>query len=263
MIATNSYAYTPDKSGSWSISLAPTVGMNLSIPRNSGLKQTNGSVIGTRIVNVQYYYYGLGLQGRYMEDWQLTLKYAFTGMGAGIEFVPEFGTPGRGAFHRSSANNDLNVLELNVERRVVKVPISGMTSFFSDLLSAIDVNVLWGIRYAAIPRRQQSDTSSPLFNGSFYGNGQVLTKGDYYTYRYSAGAFNGGMNVQFYIKEHRSLKLGAIYTYMPRDFIEHRWDIDYIGRYKDEVSINISKHQVLFYMEYPFQVYTNKKTRQY
>lgn len=244
-----SSAYGQTKAGSWNVCFVPAIGINVTLPVTAEMKKYIDVPVETGIVNPIRHYFGLGLQGQYLDDWQLTLKFATTGFSGGFKY----GTDGTGDLHsRLTAGNDLGVLDMTIEKRLLKTSL---------LLSRADLNFLWGIHYVWVPVSQRVDTPVVINEAAISGNIEV--SGYYYAYRYTAGALNAGLNLQLYVKHHRSLKVGAMYSYMPGDFMEYRWNTTYNKRLAEQVSINVSKHQLLFYMEYPLKLYGNSASKRH
>src|SRR5690606_368478 len=109
-----------------------------------------------------------------------------------------------------------------------------------------------------IPAIQHSDT--PVAFMPFNNVGLIKTEGYSTNRRNGGGAINAGFTFQLYIRQHRSLKIGAVYTYMPGKLIEHHWDMVYLNQYVEQVDFSVSKHQVLFYVEYPIKLYDTHRS---
>ncbi|MCC6186216.1 MAG: hypothetical protein IT256_03595 [Chitinophagaceae bacterium] len=231
------------------VSIIPALGFNLSFPavtpRSS--KDQLTYTIGTAVP--KYYFAGIGLQLQLWDEWQTTLKIARTGYGYGWRYEYPLPPPDQKAKGSSKTAREVNILDFTTEKKLfttnkVRLLNQDLKLVFQGLV---------GIRYASVPKLDRVDSLEAL--PSLFVVGQMNVKDSIRNLRYGSAAISLGLNAQLYVNSHRSIKVGAMYSYAPNPLLEYRTDVTYfIGSgSNDQFKTHSGKHQLLFYFEYPIR----------
>lgn len=231
------------------VSFLPTLGFNISLPvvTPQSSKRTFSYTTGTKAR--KDYFAGIGLQVQFWDMWQSTLKIARTSYGSGWKFEYPLPSPELKEVGASSYSFDINVLDFTTEKKLFNVQTS--TLFNSRIKVAFQGLV--GIRFAWVPRLDRVDSVESI--SSITVIGLMKASDSIKRLRYGSGALSFGFNAQLYINNHRSVKVGALYSYAPNPLFEFRTNVEYYAGLggNDQFKTLSSKHQLLLYFEYPIR----------
>lgn len=234
------------------LSIVPALGFNLSMPVLTPQSSRDNFTYTTGTAVPKYYYAGIGLQAQLLDDWQATLRIARTGYGFGWRYQYS-NLKSRGG---SQSATEVNILDFTTERKIAS---TGTMRLLNQNLQ-VAFQALLGIRYASIPKLDRVDSVEAL-SGTFITNAMYASD-SIRNMRYGSGAISVGLNAQLYINAHRSVKIGAMYSYSPNPLLEFRTDVTYYPEgvvYNDRFKMHSGVHQLLFYFEYPIRFLKVKK----
>lgn len=238
------------------LSIVPALGFNLSMPvlAPQSSRDNFTYTLGTAVPKDLFV--GIGLQAQLLDDWQATLKIAQTAYGYGWRFQYPLPPPSLKATGSNKSATYINVLDFTTEKKIA----STGTMRLLNQNFRFAFQALVGIRYASVPRLDRVDTveSMPWSGGS----GGFDARDSIRKLRYGSGAISVGLNAQLYINAHRSVKIGAMYSYSPNPLLEFRTDVTYYPEgvvYNDRFKMHSGVHQLLFYFEYPIRFLKVKK----
>lgn len=239
------------------IAIAPMLGFNASYCTFSEGYQHRSYQAISGNSSTKDVYYGLGLQFRYLEDWQFTVRYARSFIGAGYRRKTIYfsdGTWQSGGYEQTSSH--VNILDGTFEKRIIAMP------FFKNwhYCAKLDVSAMFGMRYISIPKNSRSDTLTPLpsVGGAIMHSNQLRPNGT---------ALTAGLSAQLFVRGHRSLKVGALYSYLIKPIIEYQSsytatsynrETNRYETYTDNFHQLPGRHQILFFAEYPINVFRIK-----
>lgn len=238
------------------LSIVPALGFNLSLPVLTPQNSREDFSYTTGTAVPKDYFAGIGLQLQVLDEWQATLKIARTGFGFGWRYQYQLQPPYQKVTGSNNSSTDINVLDFTTERKIVS---TGTMRLLNQNFK-VAFQALLGIRYASIPKLDRVDTvrSLPWSTNS----GAMDARDSVRNMRYSSGAISVGLNAQLYINAHRSVKIGAMYSYAPNPLLEFRTDVTYyVGGVvnNDRFKMHSGVHQLLFYFEYPIRFFKIKK----
>lgn len=220
------------------ISIVPTLGFNVSFPQftDRGMKKQLSYTTGT--ASTKDGYAGIGLQVQFWDEWQATIKIANTAYGNSWRYRFSIPSSNYSEVGKPNYASDINLLDFTTEKKLYS---TGNMNVLKQQLK-VRFQALVGIRYNWVPKRDRSDSVIAI-NSSSRDSMRIL--------RNASGGLSVGANAQLYFNGHRSLKIGAMYTYAPNPVFEFRTEVNYFGAQTDKFKTFGGRHQLLFYVEYP------------
>lgn len=238
------------------LSIVPVLGFNLSMPvlAPQSSRDNFTYTLGTAVPKDAFA--GIGLQAQLLDDWQATLKIARTYYGFGWRYQYPLPPPYQKSTGAKQSSTSINILDFTIEK---KIGSSGTMRLLNQNFK-VAFQALAGIRYASVPKLDRVDSVEAL-PGTFITNAMDV-RDSIRNMRYGSGAISVGLNAQLYINAHRSVKIGAMYSYSPNPLLEFRTDVTYyVGGVvnNDQFKMHSGKHQLLLYFEYPIRFLKLKK----
>jgi hypothetical protein len=235
------------------LSIVPALGFNVSLPAFDP-RSTNKHLSYTQSTkSIKDGYAGIGIQVQFWDEWQATVKIANTAYGSGWKYAIPSSTPNLSSTGSHSYSSVVNLIDFTTERSVFS---TGNMYVLHQKLK-VRFQALVGIRYNWVPKVNRTDSvlsiSSINHNFNVYGYDSVKIL------RNASGGLSVGANAQLYFNGHRSLKIGAMYTFAPSPLFEFRTEVNYFGTDTDKFKTHGGQHQLLFYVEYPIRFYSIKK----
>jgi hypothetical protein len=238
------------------LSIVPALGFNLSMPvlAPQSSRDNFTYTLGTAVP--KDFFMGIGVQAQLLDEWQATLRIATTGYGYAYRYQYPLSSPGSKTKGNSQASTTINTLDFTTER---KIGSTGTMRLLNQNFK-VTFQALVGIRYASVHRLDRVDTLEALPSGFI--TGLMEERDSIRNIRYGSGAISVGLNAQLYINAHRSVKIGAMYSYAPNPLLEFRTNVTYYAGgvvNNDQFKMNSGMHQLLFYFEYPIRFLKWKK----
>ena len=193
---------------------------------------------------------GIAVQAHLLEDWQVSARYSFGDLGAGYSirnYIAANGGDFRGT--RSSTSSGVRQAALTSEYCFKNIPIA--IRQFPGI--GVCLNAGLGLSYSYIPKVNRSDTAVPLPSLSI--SGGHSEKGWEYQEKSGAAGLLLGLNAQFYKNEHKYLKLGVWYQYMPNPPIYYRFIVQAPGQPADDFRLLVTQHQFCLFAEIPIRLF--------
>lgn len=234
------------------LSIVPVLGFNVSLPAFDPHSTKKHLSYTTGTLSRKDGYAGIGLQVQLWDEWQATVKIANTAYGGGWKYAIPTAKPNLSSIGGHSYSSEINVLDFTTEKTVFS---TGNMNVLHQKLK-VRFQALVGLRYAWVPKINRADSvfSISSINHDFIVYGYDSMR----NLRNNSAGLSVGANAQLYFNGHRSLKLGAMYTYAPNPAFEFRTEVDYIGLTTDKFKIKGGQHQLLFYVEYPIRFLKRK-----
>lgn len=229
------------------LSLIPSIGFNFSYSQLAK-GYIRKDLVYTNLYPARDFYWGLGLQANYNNDWIVSMILCETGIGGGFRAKDQRIS--------STASASTDGLLLNIEKGLFETkPINILKQKVS-----YKFNLLWGVGINWIPKpdRIKIEIRKDIFG--------------IYTIRTSSPVndISGNVTIGFtnviQINKKSTLKLGAIYTYglAPSMRFDYQLTYTYLPKNPEEnFSIYTGRHRMLLFLEYPIILYKNKAQKSY
>lgn len=249
--------YGQQEGSSLELAVMPALGFNASFSSfQKGYDKEYNSIKGN--TSTKSLYYGLGLQLVYSEDLQLNIRYAGSGMGGGYVTKDLYNSAGGFSHSTHRIASPVNMFDASIEKRFIQL------NFFKDrpYYGKCNLSGAVGFRYVSIVRPNRTDSLHPLNSLSSNTVQEIAYEKQF---RNGGVALGGGIGAQFFIREHRSLKVGVSYYYMLRPVFEYQFQVttqtyqdgEY-NTYHDDFNLFAGRHQLLFHVEYPIKLFKIK-----
>ena len=233
------------------LSLVPVLGFNLSMPVISPQSSKDNFTYTRGNMVPKHYFGGIGVQLQLWDDWQATLKVAQTGYSYSFKFEYPLQTPFQKTIGNKQSSAIVNVIDFTTEKKIAS---TGSIRIARQNVK-LSIQALVGIRYATIPKIERTDTFRALPSLTM---NSIEVLDSMKNTRFNGGSLLVGLNAQLHLNEHRSIKLGAMYSYAPNPLFEYRTNVSYyVGRayYNDRFTTLAGKHELLLYVEYPISIW--------
>lgn len=232
-----------------SFSIVPTLGFNNN--RSTLLNNDKGN--NYNIFHHTTYTKGLhatlGIQAQVLRDWSIAFKYGITHFGGAYIWSTKENQNGASAY--TSYGEDLKQFAAQAEYTFYHFQIKrGYLNNWGLTLQAG-----CGFNYSYIYRVNQSDT--PVLLPTISIANTLNTLG--YEVQTAKGAMgiNVGLNAQFTYKNHKWLKFGVWYNYIPKPPVYYDFELEnLITGDIDQFRLKVTQHQFLFFLEFPIKLFS-------
>lgn len=228
------------------ISVVPQFGFSFSYFELAKGFSKNNLINTKRFIARKDFYWGLGFQARYHNDWITTATISNFFMGGGYQ-TQHFG--------KSTTSEITNCFSLNIEKNILKS--NQFTVLKQDI--CFNVNILWGAGMYWIP---PSDRVIETNSGVVFGVYRELNSTPLNNV---SGNVNIGLTTQLLVNKKPKLKLGVIYTYgwSPSRTFDYKLIYPVPINPEENFKINTGKHRLCLSMEIPIVLYRNKLQKKY
>lgn len=198
-----------------------------------------------RLTGSKDFYWGIGLQTRYRNDWTVTASISEAWLGGGYA----------SKYNLSWVSEIAYNFSLNFEKKLFE---SRALKLWNQKFS-YRANLLYGVGIYWIP---PSDRVVETSSGTQFGVYSNLTSTPK---NYVSGIVNIGFTNQLFHNKKPKLKFGVLYTYGWMPSRAFTYELTYLraDNAQENFKVNTGKHRLLLYLEFPIVLYKNKTQKEY
>lgn len=227
------------------LALVPSIGFSFSFFELANGYSMNDLHHTQRLIGRKDFYWGIGLQARYLNDWTATASISEAWMGGGYSSKYNFGWASEITYNFS----------LNFEKKLYE---SAALKLWNQRFS-YRANLLFGAGIYWIPPSDRVKDTLVSNNFGVYETFISRPKNNV------SGIVNIGFTNQLFHNKKPKLKFGILYTYGWMPSREFTYELTYLraDNAQENFKVNTGKHRLLLYLEYPIILYRNKAQKEY
>lgn len=227
------------------VSLVPSVGFSFSFFELANGYSMKDLYYTQKLIGSKDFYWGIGLQARYLNDWTVTASISDAWMGGGYS----------SKYNLSWASEITHNFSLNFEKKLYE---SAALKLWNQRFS-YRANLLFGAGIYWIPPSDRVKDTLVSNNFGVYETFISRPKNNV------TGIVNIGFTNQLLYNKKPKLKFGILYTYGWMPLREFSYELTYLraDNAQENFKVNTGKHRLLLYLEYPIVLYRNKAQKEY